>query len=224
MLQYWWLLIPLGILALMFGFFLLVVGAALWEKRHIVVYGLPEPGQELPATNYAQQANAIASQLGFEHYGTFHHGKGGIYRVRYDFWLSPDRLIIMLVGGGKIAAMPADAVWLATSLSDGRYLVSTDFPGEADLSGLVELEIQRDVGIVFIADRHRYRIKSSPVPAIPFSREPIGDYLQMRKRQVERMVERGDARYLDVEQMTWKHTLQGALRFYFVTIWGAGKS
>src|SRR6188472_877612 len=127
MLQYWWLLIPLGILALMFGFFVLVVGAALWEKRHVVVYSVPEPGQELPPTNYAQQANSIAAQLGFQHYGTFHHGKGGIYRVRYDFWLSPDRLIIMLVGGGKIAAMPADAVWLATSLSDGRYMVSTDF-------------------------------------------------------------------------------------------------
>ena len=71
--------------------------------------------------------------------------------------------------------MPADAVWLTTSLSDGRYLVSTDFQGEADLSGLLQLEIQRDVGTVFIADRHRYRVKSSPVPAIAFGKEPLGD-------------------------------------------------
>lgn len=223
MLQYWWLLIPLGIVALLGGFFLLVVGAALWEKRHVVAYSVPEPGQELPPTIYSQQANAIAAQLGFQHYGTFHHGQGGIYRVRYDFWISPDRLIILDVGGGKVAGMSADAVWFTTPLSDGRYLVTTDFQGEADLSGLQELEIQRDSGVVFIADRHRYRVKSSPVPAIPFSDEPLGDYLQMKKRQVDIMVQRGDARYLDAEQTTWKHTLRGALRFYFVTIWGMGK-
>ena len=89
MLQYWWLLIPLGIVALMGGFFLLIVGAALWEKRHIVVYSIPDPSQELPTTNYSQQADSIAAQLGFQHYGTFQHGKGGIYRVRYDFGFRP---------------------------------------------------------------------------------------------------------------------------------------
>jgi hypothetical protein len=219
----WWLLIPLGIVALMGGFFVLIVGAALWEKRHIVVYALPEPGQERPPSAYAQQANAVAAQLGFQHYGTFHHGNGGIYQVRYDFWVSPDRLIILLVGGGKIAGMPADAIWLTTRLQDGRYLMTTDFSGEADLSRLLDIEIQRDVGIVFIADRHRHRVKSSAVPAVPLSEEPLGDYLQMRKRQIEQMVANGDARYVDAEQMTWKHTLKGALRFYFVTIWGIGK-
>lgn len=221
MLQYWWLLIPLGILALMLGFFLLVVGAALWEKRHIVVYVIPEPGQELPPTNYAQQANAIANQMNYQHYGTFKHGGGKIYRVRYDFWLSPDRLTLLVVGGGKIAAFPADAVWLSTKLSDGRYLVSTDFQGEADLSGIMDLEIQRDVGVVFVLDRHGHRVKTSQVPPLPFGEDPLADYMHMRQLQVERMVERGDACYLD--PMTWKHTLRGALRFYFKTILGIGK-
>jgi hypothetical protein len=223
MLQYWWALIPLGILAVMGAFFVLIVAAALWEKRLIVVYSIPEPGQELPPTSYSQQANAIAGQLGLLHHGTFHHGKGGIYKVRYDFWLSPDRMFILLVGGGTIAGMPADAVWLATRLSDGRYLVTTDWKGEGDLSGLLDIETQSDVGLVFIVDRHRYRIKQSSVPVTPLSDEPLADYLQMRKGQVERMVDLGDAYYLDVEQMSWKHTLKGALRFYFVSVWGVGK-
>jgi hypothetical protein len=224
MFDYWWLLIPLGIVGLIVGFFVLVVAAALWETRLIVAYAIPEPGQELPTTPYSQQANAIAQQLGFAHYGTFHHGKGGIYRVRYDFWISPDRLTLMLVGGGKIAALPADAVWLSTPLSDGRYLVTTDWSGDPDLSGLIDQEIQTDVGLVFIADRHRHRVQRSTIAAVPFAEEPLGQYLQMRKRQIERMVERGDARWLDSQESAWKHTLKGALRFYFVGIWGIGRT
>jgi hypothetical protein len=221
--DYWWALIPLGIVALMGGFFVLIVVTAMWEKRLIVVYAFPEPGQELPQTSYSGQANSIAAQLGLLHHGTFHHGKGGIYRVRYDFWLAPDRSTIMLVGGGTIAGMPADAVWIASPLSGGRYMVTTDFAGEADLSGLLGLEIHKEVGLVFLADRHRYRLKGSSVPPAVFGEEPLGDYLQMRKRQIERMVEQGDARWADSEQKSWKHTFKGALRFYFATVWGVGK-
>ena len=85
----------------------------------------------------------------------------------------------------------------------------------------MDLEIQRDVGVVFILDRHGYRAKTSRVPVVPFGDDPLAVYMHMRQVQVERMVERGDARYLD--PMTWKHTLKGALRFYFRTVWGVGK-
>jgi hypothetical protein len=33
------------------------------------------------------------------------------------------------------------------------------------------------------------------------------------------MVELGYARFLDSQQTTWKYTLKGALKFYFVTMW-----
>jgi len=224
MVEFLWVAIPLGIVGLMAGLFVLIVAAALWEKRLIVVYAIPEPGQEWPTTSYSQQANSVAHQLGFAHYGTFHHGKGGIYRVRYDFWLSPDRLTLMLVGGGKIASLPADAVWLTTSLKDGRYLVTTDWAGEAEMSGLIDLETHRDVGLVFLADHHQHRVKRSTVPTLKFAEEPLGQYLEMRKRQIERMVENGDARWLDLMQTSWKHTLKGALRFYFASVWGVGKT
>jgi hypothetical protein len=219
----WLLIIPVVVVGLMFGFFVLIVVTAMWEKRLIVVYDIPLPGHELPTTAYSQQANVIAAQLGLTHYGTFHHGKGGIYKVRYDFWLAPDRSLILLVGGGKIAAMPADAVWITSPLKDGRYLMTTDFTGEAELSGLISQEVQRDVGLVFLIDRQRHRLKTSPVPPAQFGDDALSDYLQMRKRQIERMVEQGDARWLDAEQMSWKHTLKGALRFYFQAVWGVGK-
>src|SRR4051812_32381117 len=100
MLHYWWLLIPLGLVGLYAAFFVLVVVASMWEKRQIVAYVVPEPGQELPPTDYARNANAVTSQSGWQHYGVFHDGKSALYRVRYDFWLSPDRSTLAVVGGG----------------------------------------------------------------------------------------------------------------------------
>src|SRR5688500_8362295 len=95
--DFWWLSIPLGIVSVVIAFFVLVVGLALWEKRLIVTYAIPEPGQELPPNDYARQANTTASQLSFQHHGTFHDAKGSLYKARYDFWLSPDSLTILVV-------------------------------------------------------------------------------------------------------------------------------
>jgi len=218
----WWLIVLLvivvGIAALVGGFFLLLIALALWETRHVVEFAVPEPGQELPPTDYARNANVTAEHSGFQHHGTFHHGGSSLFHIRYDFWVSADRLTILVVGGGKAAGMPANAVTLVSQLSDERYLVTTDYSGEADLTGLTEIEIWSDVGLVYLIDRHRNRVASAPIAITPFGEEPLADYMQMRQSQVDHLVQRGDARFLDARQSTWKYTFKGAVHYVYVAM------
>src|SRR5438105_258632 len=105
------LLIPLGILAV---FFVLTVGIGVWERRRIHVYqpmrASHAPGDEedngpewerfLPMTKYGRTTILAMKARGFQSLGAFRHGMKGTYKVRYDIFLSPDREILAIVGGG----------------------------------------------------------------------------------------------------------------------------
>jgi hypothetical protein len=212
------------------GFMIIVT--ALWEKRPVNFYCVPEAGQELPPTQRAESANEAAEARKFQHKGVYHHAKGGIYRVRYDIWLSSDQLTLAVVGGGKLARIPVNAVWLYSRLEDGRFLATTNDSGSAELSGLTKLKIHKDFEVDDLLDYHLDRLDSLSVAATPYSTtNPLADLIQDRSRMAERQVELGYASFLEPHKETWRYTLKGALRLYYLKIlvemfkhWGLVKS
>lgn len=229
----------LGILALCFGPSILV---ARFEKRMLWPYTpieepaqskLPEStyndnpyaaplaavdGAAIKPTDFAARENHAASLAGFEAVGSFNHGKGGIYRVRYDFWRSMEGNILALVGGGTLAGIPVLNTWLFTRLSDGRCLITLgdQKASEIDLGALSVEALVAGGDFEELLDWHRRRIAASPESVVPYSEiDPLGDHFDFRRRRTDRLEERGYAGYLDPERTVWRYTFKGALAFAF---------
>src|SRR5678816_3064093 len=86
--------------------------AALWETRLVWPYVPAQPAEAVagpfivgssspvkapfeddgpvPATAHIAGCNQIAYTRGFRPIGVMRSGNGKLYRIRYDFWLSPD--------------------------------------------------------------------------------------------------------------------------------------
>ncbi len=111
------------------------------------------------------------------------------------------------------------SVSLYSQLDGGRYLQTTDMTGENDLSGLTDLQIWPQLSFAKLVDRHFARLQHLGCSPAPFSDSPMRDVLTIRLRRAEKLVEQGDARFVDDDRMVWTFTLKGALRFYFVTVW-----
>src|SRR5262245_40569527 len=98
---------------LFLGLILLTAALAMWEQR-VVWYFVPvEESQRKPATLdrstpysatplppvpppsvESSSASAAARDLGFRFLGTHRDAKGERYRVRYDFWIAPERDVL----------------------------------------------------------------------------------------------------------------------------------
>jgi hypothetical protein len=68
--------------------------------------------------------------------GTFYHTHRRLYPIRYDFWMSPDRLVLAIVMGGSVISIPYFGTRLYTRLREGRCLLTVDDLrlGSSDLS------------------------------------------------------------------------------------------
>lgn len=200
-------------------FFVVVVATGLWEKRRIEAYSVPEPGTENPCTPYALQRNREAKKLGYRYGGAYHDARESIYKCRYDYWLSADSTVLAWVSCGTIATLPLKSVNLISQLEDGRYLQTTDMKGQSDLSGLIDLQIWPKLTFSKLAERHDARLATLRETPIPFSEAPLRAASNIRRAQAQRLVDQGDAQFVDDDQSIWKYTLKGALRFYFVAVW-----
>lgn len=202
-------------------FFFVIVAACLYETQYVQPYVVPQPGEEYDLSETARAANARARNLGFEHSGLCHDAKGKLYRVRYDFWLSPDRLTFVVIGGGSIAKIPMDGTWLYSRTRDERILETTNEIGSQDISCVVEQKTWPKMKFAPLVEKHGGRLEdlTSDQP-IPFEEGAgLADYFAIRRARAEALVERGYARFLDNRESKWKYTLKGALTFYFISNW-----
>jgi hypothetical protein len=210
--------------------------AGLWEKRMVWPY-IPEvePGAEPsparqaePADPYAAPARAVPLEIteyaialnreldgrGLRHLGRFFNGQGKLYKLSYDFWLAPDRMVLVLVGGGTLAGIPLQATWLFTRLLDGRCLVTLDEPKgqDSDPAGLTDQKILANADFAELMALHRRRIAEADPAAIPYSAaDPLADHRAFRRSRAALLVEQGWAKFLDLEENWWKYTAKGAL-------------
>ena len=208
-------------LAVFFGIvgvmFVAVVAACLWEKRPVQLYYVPAEGEEYKPSAVAEVANRDAKRLGFIHGGLCHDGKGKLYRVRYDFWLSPDHSMLAVIGSGSIARIPVNGIWLWSRMKDGRIFCTTNEIGEQEICGLVEQRTWAKYSFEELLAKHEPRL-SDEVEPFPTD-SPLLGYFDIRRRKAEALVARGYAYYLDEEQKVWRYSLRGAVVFYFLGTW-----
>ena len=211
---------PLALLAFTVPLVLLLaaIAARLWERRLIWPY-VPADGSTV-ATRYTASATAAAEALGFTPHGVFRDGKGRIYRIRYELWLSRERDALLLIGGGSLAGIPVDGSWLFTRLSNGKCLTTLDDErgSEYDLAGLAQEAVYSGVPLEALLDSHRRRVASAEAPALPYS-DPVSDHREMLSRRISTLAQRGYATFCGETGEGWRYTAKGALVATFASYW-----
>jgi hypothetical protein len=209
------LLIPVAVVGF---FFFLVVGAALWEKRPVQPYYVPDEGKEYPVAPAAQKFNQEAGRLKFTRGCVCHDGKGKLYRIRYDFWLSPDQRTLAVVGSGTLASIPVKGIWLWSRGKDGINYNSTNEIGEQEICTNVVQQTWPDTTFTTLLGHHQTLLKDVEIQLFDVN-NPLAAFFDIRRSKADNLVEHGYARYLDEEKTVWKYTLYGALAFYFLAMW-----
>jgi len=227
-------LIPLAIVAFFAISFLPGFIAALFEKRMVWPYQReseflqPQPAAKDSAANpyrapatqtpvavtpYGDATCRKLEAMGFRYRGVHYDRRRGLYQLRYDFWLSPDQLVLAMVGGGTLAGIPLAGTSLYSRLGDGRCLVTIDEPKsqDSDPSGLTLQMVVTHADLDELLNRHRQRLAEYGQSTVPYSAQaPLDDHRAFRMRRVEVLRERGLVRFLDQENNAWKYTLKGA--------------
>lgn len=230
-------LLVLAWLALIFGPMIVV---RLLEKHHVWPFESPEESNE-PAsassfddsnpyaatylneqsphlTEYAIRMNDTAEALAFQRLGVFADGRGKLYRVRYDFWESPARDILLVIGGGKLGGVPAGTTVLFTLLDNGRCLATFNSRiMEPDVSGLEDQALMCTRNLERLVAFHRRRMSAERDSIVTWCREgTLHEYREFCVRQAGLLEQLGYARFLDRDRSVLRYTLRGAVKF---TIW-----
>ena len=209
-------IVALVVLFFVFMFFLVII-LALWEKRPLRPYVVPPPGEEYEPSEKANDSNGSAKRMGFHYCGCFHHGKGGTYKIRCDFWVSPDGSTLAIIGSGSIARLPVYGIFLYTRQVAGPILYTTNEIGEQDISGAMEQETWPETSFRSLFRKHEHRLTDD---VIPFSfDDPLEEYESVLRTMSNTLVDRGLAYYTDEEETMWRFSLKGAFSFYFITCW-----
>jgi hypothetical protein len=169
--------------------------------------------EELQPTPYMSKTLAMAESIDFRRVGIFADGKSRFYRVRYEFWLSPDCSTLAEIGSGKVATVGVDATWLFTRLVDGRCLVTVDEPkaSEYDLSGLRDNRLYPGLDFQKLLARHRERIANAESAALEYTgSDSLANHREFMRHRVARLVEKNYARLIDEQRGVWSYTIFGA--------------
>jgi hypothetical protein len=202
----------------------LVIAACVWERRPLQPYYVPESGDEYEPFSMAVQANDEAQRIGCRRGAVCHDAKGKLYRVRYDFWISPDDMTIASIGSGTVAMMPVFGIWLYSRTTEGRSLCTTNERGEQDISGVEDQQTWLKLSFRKLFNIHQTRLatlqarSATPEPA-PFSTDsPLIGFFEIRRRKADALVARGYAYYVEPDRMAWRYTLKGAMAFYLLAV------
>ena len=175
----------------------------------------PNTSNPLPTSDYVEVTNRHAMQQGFTPLGTFQNVTSKLYRVRYAFWLSPDRRVLAVVSTGTLAAIPLNLTSLITRTGDGEYIHSVDdFKGLAsDPSGLARSDVLSNADFEELLAWHLERVASAPRPGLPYPQDdPLGEHRRLQQIRLDRLEKRGFARYLDPERRSMEVDGPGGVR------------
>jgi hypothetical protein len=218
-LQFWMLLLVLGVVAL----FLLIMGSLLlailvaccWEKQRVRDFTPAGPELLPPPSPYFKAMSDAARELGFQPGGVFgQNRKSATYRCCLGLWLSPDQRSLLCIGGGKLARMNYKKTFLVSRLSGEKSLVTMDAFGSEDLSGTREVEVLMNADLRELNQLHLQRLAGAHVQPRAFAADNLlGQFEEWNRLRADRLVAQGLARYLSPERNTWRFTLKGGWRY-----------
>jgi hypothetical protein len=186
------------------------------ERQLVTPYAPDRDESARPETPYAAATNRLAADMGLVRLGVFRHAKGGMYRVRYDLWATPDLGVIATVAGGTIARLPSYGTRLFSVLDDGRVVMTVDtLHGLQFLAdGLVEGGLLLNADLFELLEYHHRLIDERSDEVVPFDRgDPVADLADLRGELVGRLVEDGVVTFTDEGRSAYRYTNLGALRY-----------
>jgi|GEM_PF-488858 len=210
----------LVMLAVPFAILMLATIVRMCEKRLVWPY-LPADAGTAKPTRYMIKAAEAAEAMGFAPLGAFFDGRGGIYRIRYEFRISPGKDVLLVTGGGTMAGIRVDASWLLTSLSNGRCVVSLDNPAARerhDLTGLSRETIYPRTTFDILLASHRKAVASAEAPGAQFS-NPVSDHREFLGRKIDMLVQGGYATLYGEGNESWRYTVKGAMFAALASFW-----
>jgi hypothetical protein len=153
--------------------------------------------------------------------GHLQHATSRLLKARYDFWLSPGREFLAIVGGGKMASVPVNSLFFWSVLQDGRILttINADSAADPDISGRTEEALFPGEGFELLGKRHWARVMAAGSPCERFTADnPLFDLFQLRRKKYDRWEALGYCRFLDSDRNAYRLTISGAFRYALLSV------
>lgn len=214
----WVILVTILVIsAIIGGFIVLFVTTALLEKIHLDDF-IPAPdGEPLADSRYFTAMNDSAKHLGFIPAGVFVQNRSSrIHRAQVALWVSPERDILLQIGGGKTAGVPIKRTILYSILSTNQIIQTQDDAGTVDLSGLTDQRLILRADLDELLSCHSDRLASRIEQKQIFSTETaFSDWQSIKRMKAEQMARMGFVQFLNQEHTIYRHTPKGAWLQYY---------
>lgn len=204
------------VLTYQIGIFLLAYPSSVLERQYIQ-YLEPvnrERAQEVP--EFLEERREIAMAMGFEYINTYRSTVGRARDLVIDLWLSRDGMTVGMVGECHIWRIPYARTAFYSAFDDGTRLTTQDNFDEGDPLRIRGTEVFYEDGFAQLFRKHEQRIEDHADTPITFSgAKALVSIEDLERTRVDQLVERGWARYRDMEHNAWSYTLSGANEIYF---------
>jgi 2-polyprenyl-3-methyl-5-hydroxy-6-metoxy-1,4-benzoquinol methylase len=164
---------------------------------------------------YTCEMNEQARRFGFQHCGWYGQKRKGLYKGIATVWLSPDKLTLLVVGGGKIVGIDLKTTWLYSKVIEGCLVVTSDEPGEVDVSRVFDKQFLFNADLEELCNLHKSRQAMWEGRLEAFDGSSIlEEYETLERHRVYVLIARGSAKWLDKNQEKWRYTLKGSILSY----------
>jgi len=207
---YDWVLLG-GVIALA----ILLMSAYRFERKYIHDFEQVTESKLPKLSWYTCEMNEQAKMLGFQHHGWYVQKRKGLYKGIATVWMSPDKLTLLVVGGGKIAGIDFKTTWLYSKVIGGILVVTSDEPGEVDVSGVFDKQFLCNADLEELCKLHESRRAMWQEKLERFDGSAVlAEYEAISRRRVGILVGRGLAKWLDKGHEKWRYTLKGSILSY----------
>ena len=209
--------IELAVALLIVSFIVLLISTAWLERQRIRDFVPAPPETIIGGSPYFVAVNEAAGRLGFLFAGLFVQDRASrIYQARLALWISADGLTLVRIAGGKTAGANIKRTMLTSIVEPNRILETSDEFSASDLSGLTDRKLVLNAHLDELFARHQERLARYPDPKRAFSTDgalvALEEMAMMRATQLERL---GLGKFVNPDRTVWRHTLKGAIQFFF---------
>ncbi|MGD0463611.1 MAG: hypothetical protein ABSB74_14085 [Tepidisphaeraceae bacterium] len=193
------------------AFLLLLLVVAMWERRFSRPYvAIPEADVQR-LSPYVRRMSDDVQAAGFVFGGYVGHAKPSIM-TRGTVWFSSDGRTVVVTSSGTVSGIRTKQTLIFSPLNDGTLLCTTDQTGESDPSGMLRFKRRWNSLFPGLWELHKRRQSAAGAGVMRFREANAFDALtQIYDRRTHQMVDKGLARFINADEVCWRHTFLGAL-------------
>jgi hypothetical protein len=207
--------VGVAISALLLLPFVAIVIVGLLERNVLRDLAPLPPGRTVDLSPYVRDVSAAAEKLGFKAQGLYGTTRGGIYADYVSLWLSPDAESLVTIGGGTVGGLTVRKTVLYSRVADERYILTTDETIPCDYSGVLDTKILLNANLGELLCAHRNRLAGRASPFTP--ERALEEFECIHETRARRLEQLGCAKFT-ADRASWRYTLKGVLRYWFVSV------